>query len=88
VPGSAIASVVLWSTAAPPFLKAVLYPADVGSNVMRSAFCRGGVLAMQVVYVRQISANIDKPVAFATELHARDRAPSLRTIEASSLIRG
>ena len=31
---------------------------------------------MQVVYVhvRQISADIDKPVAFATELHAKDRA--------------
>jgi hypothetical protein len=39
VPGSAMASVVLWSTAAPPFLKAVLYPADVGPNVIRPALC-------------------------------------------------
>jgi hypothetical protein len=29
---------------------------------------------MQVVYVLQISDDIDKPVAFATELHAKDRA--------------
>jgi hypothetical protein len=28
---------------------------------------------MQVVYVLQISHDIDKPVAFATELHAKDR---------------
>jgi len=29
---------------------------------------------MQVVYVLQISDDIDKPVACATELHAKDRA--------------
>lgn len=29
---------------------------------------------MQVVYVLQISDDIDRPVAFATELHAKDRA--------------
>ena len=29
---------------------------------------------MQVVYVLQISDDIDKPVAFATELHAKDGA--------------
>jgi len=29
---------------------------------------------MQVVYVLQISDDIDQPVAFATELHAKDRA--------------
>jgi hypothetical protein len=29
---------------------------------------------MQVVYVLQISDAIDQPVAFATELHAKDRA--------------
>jgi hypothetical protein len=29
---------------------------------------------MQMVYVLQISDDIDKPVAFATELHAKDRA--------------
>jgi hypothetical protein len=36
--------------------------------------CQGGELAMQVVYVLQISDDIDKPVAFATALHAKDRA--------------
>jgi len=29
---------------------------------------------MQVVYVLQISDHIDKPVAYATELHAKDGA--------------
>ena len=29
---------------------------------------------MQVVYVLQISDDIDRPVAFATELHAKDQA--------------
>ena len=29
---------------------------------------------MQMVYVLQISDDIDKPVAFGTELHAKDRA--------------
>ena len=29
---------------------------------------------MQVVYVLQISDDIDKPVAFGTELHAKDAA--------------
>jgi hypothetical protein len=29
---------------------------------------------MQVVYVLQISDDIDRPVAFATELHAKDSA--------------
>jgi hypothetical protein len=43
---------------------------------------------MQVVYVLQIGDDIDKPAAFATELHAKDRAATLRTIGASRLIRG
>ena len=29
---------------------------------------------MQVVYVLQVSDDIDKPVAYATELHAKDGA--------------
>ena len=43
---------------------------------------------MRVVYVLQISDDIDKPVAFATELHAKDRAAIAAHDRASRLIRG
>jgi hypothetical protein len=43
---------------------------------------------MQMVYVLQISDDIDKPVAYATELLAKDRAALAARDRASRLTRG
>jgi hypothetical protein len=74
-------------------LKAVLYPVGAGPNVIRSALCRGGGRAMQAVYVLQISDDIGKPVAYSTELLARDRAAIAAhdrgvTLDASMFVKG
>jgi hypothetical protein len=59
------------------------------SSALNSAPISTAVLEInmpyRVVYVLQISDDIDKPVAFATELHAKDGRPSLRTIGGMTL---